>query len=488
MKLNDLLKQLTYEVVQGDITIEIKHLCWDSRRIAPNSIFIAVENKNVDRHDFILEAINKGSKAIVLQHEVPNIPEDITVVKVKNSRKVMAILANRFYGEPSKHLKLVGITGTNGKTSTTFFMEGIIEYLGKRTGIIGTIKNAVGPSKLNTIKFNPTTPDSMELQSSFTEMISQKVEYAIMEVTSIALAKDRVEGCDFDIGIFTNLSEDHLDEHGTMEAYKKAKMKLFNMCKKGIVNRDDPVGEEIRLNSNCQVTTFGIYHNADFMAKNITYSSDGVIYTLIHKGIEKEVRLNISGEFSVYNSLAAISGCYLLGFELDDIIRGIDNVYYIPGRFELIPNRKGILTIVDYAHSPDGLKNILISARKISSKGRLIVVFGCGGNRDKNKRPIMGKIASRYADYSIITTDNPRDEEPLSIIGDIEKGFIDNRSCYEIISDRKEAIYKALNMANEGDAVVIAGKGHENYQLIKGLSVYFNDAQIVEDYFIRETI
>lgn len=486
MKLNQLMEGLTYEVIQGDVNTEVKSLGWDSRRTKKGSLFIAVRNKHVNRHDFIMDAIKEGATSIILEDDMYNIPKDITVLKVAHTRQVMAILANRFYHEPSKKLKLVGITGTNGKTSTSFLIDGIIDYIGKQSGLISTIKNTVGPKRLNTVKINPTTPDALELQSSFAEMLEKGVEYAVMEVTSIALERDRVLGCDFDIGVFTNLSRDHLDEHGTMEAYQAAKAKLFHMCKKAVINIDDPVGEAFVSMADCPVTTFGIMRHADFIAKDMHFTSHGGEFTLVHGDVVREVQLSIPGEFTVYNALAAIATCYELGFELDDIIRGIGHVMYIPGRFETVPNLKGIFAIVDYAHSPDSLEHILQSAKKLSS-GKIYLVFGCGGNRDKTKRPIMGKVAGMYADYCIITSDNPRDEDPLEIIRDVEVGMMGSRCIYEKIEDRKKAIFHALSKASKGDIVIVAGKGHENYQLRKGLSIYFNDAEVIEDYFMMET-
>ncbi|QUI24179.1 UDP-N-acetylmuramoyl-L-alanyl-D-glutamate--2,6-diaminopimelate ligase [Vallitalea pronyensis] len=486
MKLSTLMEGLTYEIIQGDVHTDVKQLCWDSRRVKEGALFIAVRNKHVNRHDFIMDAVREGATSIILEDDMYEVPKEVTVLRVDHTRKTMAILANRFYHEPSKKLKLIGITGTNGKTSTSFLIDGIMDHIGKRSGLIGTIKNTVGPKRLKTVKINPTTPDALELQSSFAEMVEKGVEYAVMEVTSTALERDRVIGCDFNIGVFTNLSRDHLDEHGTMEAYQAAKAKLFSMCKKAVINIDDPVGEAFASRAQCPVITFGIMRHADFTAKDIQYTSRGSVFTLVHNDTESKVTLSIPGEFTIYNALAAIASCYALGLELDEIIGGIGQVMFIPGRFERIPNLKDIFTIVDYAHSPDSLEQLLQSAKKLSS-GKIYVVFGCGGNRDKSKRPIMGKIAGMYADHCILTSDNPRDEDPVEIIRDIEVGIMGARCTYEKIEDRKKAIFQALSKASKGDIVIVAGKGHENYQIRKGLSIYFNDAEVIEDYFMMET-
>lgn len=482
MKIYEMLEKLTYDIVQGDVNQEIKHLCWDSRRVKSYSLFITVKNKNVDRHDFVLEAIKSGAIAIVVERDVDDVPNHITVIKVKDSRRAMAVIANNFYKEPSKKLKLVGVTGTNGKTSVTYFISAILHSLGIQTGMISTIENSIGDSKLDTVKLNPTTPDAIELQSSFVEMIDKGVTHSVMEVTSAALSQERVYNCDFDIGVFTNLTRDHLDEHGTMENYKKAKMKLFSMCKDAVINTDDPMGKEIEKNANCPITTYGIDTKADFRASSIMYSNEIVSFSLSHNEVITDVSINIPGKFSVYNALAAIASCSLLGFTLDEIIEGISKINTIPGRFQVVQNDQDILTVVDYAHSPDGLKNILSSVKKIA-KGKIITVFGCGGNRDTTKRSIMGEIAGNYSDFCIITSDNPRNEDPLKIIEDIESGILKTQCPYEKMIDRKHAILKALDKANSGDTVIIAGKGHENYQIIKDDIIYFSDSDILVEYF-----
>ncbi len=482
MKLHELLNELSYEVIQGTVDKEIKNICWDSRKVESDSLFIAVKNRNVDRHDFAAEAVKNGAAAVLVEHEVLEIPEWVTMVKVKNSKRAMAAIAHKYYGEPSKKFNLIGVTGTNGKTSVTYFISKILYSAGRQAGIIGTVENSIGGKKLKTEKLNPTTPDSIELQQSFAEMIKEGATDVAMEVTSSALDQERVYKCDFNIGIFTNLTQDHLEEHGTMENYKKAKMKLFKMCKKAIINADDIIAQDIKLHADCPVITYGIENDADFRASNIKYSLKGVSFCLNYNGMTKKVSLSVPGKFSVYNALAAISACYFSNLTLDEIILGINTIHGVPGRFEVVPNDKDILVIVDYAHSPDSLKNILISVREIT-KGNVITVFGCGGNRDKTKRPLMGEIAGNLSNLSIITSDNPRMEDPKAIIEEIEQGMLKTSCAYEKIENRKEGIFEALNRANKGDAVIIAGKGHETYQILREKIIHFDDKEVVNEYF-----
>ncbi|GCD10112.1 UDP-N-acetylmuramoyl-L-alanyl-D-glutamate--2,6-diaminopimelate ligase [Clostridium tagluense] len=482
MKLYEILKGIDYEILVGDLNLEVCSITWDSRNVDRNSLFIAVKNKNIDRHDFVLDAISNGSIALVVEYEIPNIPEDITVIKVKDARKSMAIIAKNYYENPTEKLKIIGVTGTNGKTSVSYFISEILQALQVKCGIIGTIENTVAGKKMKTKKLNPTTPDSIELQGSFAEMLCYGATHAVIEVTSSALSQDRVYGCKFDIGVFTNLTQDHLEEHGTMENYKNAKLKLFKMCKKGIINIDDAIATYIMATANCELITYGIENDCDFRAINIKYTSSGVNFNLVHNNEIREVQLSIPGRFSVYNALAAIASVYWLGLNLDDIIKAVKEIKGVPGRFQAIPNSKGILTIVDYAHSPDGLENILTSVKEFA-KGRIILVFGCGGNRDTGKRAKMGEIAGKYSDYCIITSDNPRKEEPSLIIDEIEVGMIKTSCSYEKIQDRRQAISKALGMAEAFDTVIIAGKGHENYQVLKDETIHFSDEEVVREYF-----
>lgn len=484
MKLSELLKDLTYEVMQGTNNIEIESIGWDSRRVTQNSLFICVKNRNVDRHDYAAIAVQNGAVALVVEHDVEEIPHRITIIKVQDSKEAMARIASIYYGKPSKKFNLIGVTGTNGKTSVTYFVSKVLESAGRLTGIIGTIQNTLGGKELKTEKLNPTTPDSIELQKSFKEIAEGGASDVVMEVTSSALDKGRVYECDFNIGAFTNLSQDHLEEHETMENYKNAKLKFFKMCRKTLTNIDDPVSKEIKEIATGEVYTYGIEKEADFKAFDVIYSLNSVDFYLRFNNEVKKVKFNVPGRFSVYNALATIGICYLSGLKLDIIIDCLKNITGVPGRIEKVPNNKGILAVVDYAHSPDSLENIIKSMREIS-QGKIITVFGCGGNRDKTKRPIMGEIAGRLSDFVVITSDNPRKEETMTIINEIEQGILKTSCDYSKLENRKEAIFKALNKASLGDVVIIAGKGHETYQIIGDNTIHFDDRELVTEYFNR---
>ena len=481
MKIYELLDSIDYEILQGDVSGEVNNICWDSRKVKLGDLFICVKNRNIDRHDFIMEAISNGANIVVVEKLVESIPNSITLIKVNDSRRVMAQIANKYYGKLSDKIKLIGVTGTNGKTSIAYYVYEILEKMKIKTGIIGTIENSVCGKKLNTEKLNPTTPDCIELQKMFKEIIKNDATHIVMEVSSSALSQDRVYGCNFEIGIFSNFTQDHLEEHKTMENYKKAKMKLFNMCKTAIINIDDSVGKEIVDSRCCDIITYGIQGNADFKASDIIYLNNGMKFKLKYKNYEKEVYSKLSGKFNIYNILATIATCYKLTKNLDEIILYISGINGAPGRFQVVNNKKGVMSIVDYAHNPNGLENILKSARQICNK-RVIVVFGCGGDRDKSKRAIMGKIAGELADMCILTSDNPRNEEPNKIIEEIESGLKYTECCYKKIVDRKEAILYAIKEGNQDDIVIIAGKGHEKYQIFKDQTIYFNDVEIIKNY------
>ncbi len=483
MQVKDLLKGLEYRVVQGSEDTAITSVAWNSRKVRPGALFICVKGKNVDRHTFAAQAVEGGASVLVAERLLPELPPRVTLIVTPDTRKAMARIASLYYGQPSKALSLIGITGTKGKTSVSWYIAGIFEKAGYKAGVIGTIENRYGSKKARADKINPTTPDALELQSMLREMADEGVNPVAMEVTSIALVNNRVDDCHFEIGVFTNLSQDHLDEHGTMENYKNAKLLLFEKCTQVVANADDPVFHDIlKVAGDKKILSFGIKKPADLTAENIEQELNGVRFTLCFPGEKQEVSLKVPGIFSVYNALAAAGACFLRGLSPQAIAEGLCALEGVKGRFEVIPNSKGIQVIIDYAHNPDSLENVLRTIKEMGS-GKITVVFGCGGNRDRDKRPIMGKIAGQWADYVIITTDNPRLEDPLDIARDIEQGVKETDCPHEFLLGREWAIKKALERAGTGDTVLIAGKGHETYQVFSDRAIHFDDTRVVKDYF-----
>lgn len=479
MKLYELIRDLDYISINGDLYMDITNVCYDSRKIKKNSIFVCINGNNVNGHDYINKAIKNGAVAVIVEEEFQFKSEKIALIKVTNTKSALASIANLFYKEPSKDINLVGVTGTNGKTTVIHYIKDILEGYGKSTGLIGTLGYELKDKEINIEKINPTTPEALELQAIFREFIDKGAENAVMEVTSSALAKYRVDFCDFNVGVFTNLSEDHLEEHGTMENYKNEKMKLFHKCNIGIINIDDKTGKEIIEKSSCKVLTYGINEAADIRATEIKYKNDSVMFKVNYKNISQEVNINVPGKFTVYNVLAAIGACYGIGIDINEILKIVSNIKHVPGRLEMIANNENKNIIVDYAHTPDALEKLLMMARDITD-GKLITVFGCGGDRDRSKRKVMGMAAGILSDYCIITSDNPRNEDPLRIIEEIEDGMERIDSKYEKIVDRKKAIEKAVNLLKEDDLLLIAGKGHEDYQIIGNTKIHFDDREIVK--------
>lgn len=481
MLLKELLDGIKYELVQGELTQDVDTIIYDSRIKTKQGLFIAIEGFTVDGHRFIETAIQNGAKVVVVQKDI-FVKHDVTVIKVVDTRKVMAILANNMYQCPSQKLNLVGVTGTNGKTSITFLLGQILEAYKQKIGIIGTIENRIGEQ---VIKAERTTPESIDLQRLFNKMVESNVKYTLMEVSSHALELNRVEGCQFKVGIFTNLTQDHLDFHHTMENYALAKAKLFGLCDKGIINVDSEYAEIILGNSKCDVITYGIEHKADYMAKDICITADGVTYKLVTPNDTYEVSVPIPGKFTVYNTMSVIIAAKELGLPMEHILETLKKVKGVPGRIQSFSSERGYSVIVDYAHTPDGLENVLQAITQFA-KGKIITVFGCGGDRDNTKRPIMGEVASKYSNHIIITSDNPRSEEPNKILDQIEVGAKKYTTPYVKIEDRKQAIITALQEATEGDVVLIAGKGHENYQILKDRIIHFDDSEIVREFIKQE--
>ncbi|MCD8390221.1 MAG: UDP-N-acetylmuramoyl-L-alanyl-D-glutamate--2,6-diaminopimelate ligase [Firmicutes bacterium] len=442
--------------------IEITGIAYDSRNVLPGNIFVCIKGFESDGHIYAKKAVENGAAVIVAQDEIDI---DVPVWYVKNSRRELAKLSCKYYGNPSEKFKLIGVTGTNGKTTTTYLIKDILEKAGKRVGVIGTNQNVIGDKVLVTQSTTPTTPNSLELQQLFSEMAAGDAEFVVMEVSSHALELDRVYGCRFDVGVFTNLTQDHLDFHKTMENYLKAKERLFDISEKGVVNYDDDYGKRITEEKECDFLKTGFGGGCDLTVSNMSISADGDEFDVSYKGETYHMHLSIPGKFSVYNAVSAIGAAIQLGIDMETIQAGIRDAKGVVGRVEVVPTDTDYTVIIDYAHTPDGLENI-IKAVKEFAKGRVITLFGCGGDRDTTKRKIMGEIAGRFSDYSIITSDNPRTEDPISIVAMIEEGIKETGAEYTVIVDRRKAIDYALHFAEKDDVIILAGKGQETYQII----------------------
>ncbi len=473
MKLNELL-YTGLNIIKGKDDTIVSSVEIDSRKVTENTMFVCIKGINVDGHNYIKSAIEKGASVIVVSDERDYSEFDATFVRCENSREALSLLASKFYGEPTKDFTLIGVTGTNGKTSTTYFAEQILRAINKKTGVIGTTGALINGEAIEFSFETSTTPDAHQLQSVFSKMRDEKTEVVVMEVTSQGLDQKRVFGSNFDVGIFTNLTQDHLDYHGTMEEYFKAKCLLFDNAKNIVVNIDDEYGKKIcSLYKN--VFTVSLNGKADLCAENIEYFGDGSTFDITYNGVTKNIRVNTPGKFTIYNILCAIGALIKIGVDFDVIVESISAIKGVRGRIESIENDRGIAVLVDYAHTPDGLFNICSSVREFT-KGRVITVFGCGGDRDRTKRPIMADIASKLSDITIVTSDNPRTENPDEIVKEVATG-IDKTKEHFIIVDRAEAIRKAIEIAKENDSVIVAGKGHEDYQIIGTTKIHFDDVE-----------
>jgi len=482
MLLNELLKNIDVLNITGNTDTEIRGVTYDSRKALPGYLFVCIDGFATDGHLFAQQAVDNGATALVVEKDVSIIGE-VIIIKVTDTREALAGISARWFGHPSENMRLIGITGTKGKTTSTYMVRSILEKAGNTVGLIGTVANCIGNEK---IPARRTTPESYDLQEMFEKMRDKGADTVVMEVSSQGLKLHRVSFCDFDIGVFTNFSKDHIGgfEHPDMEDYFNSKMKMFSLCKKGIVNIDSPHGEIIAGEAKCEIYTYGIEKEADVKAKNIITHSDSVEFECITPWFTEKFKVSVPGTFSVYNALAAISICGLLGVSPRYISDGLKNVQ-IPGRAEVVPTPgKEYTVMIDYAHSPESLENIL-STVKSFVKGRLISVFGCGGDRDKSKRPVMGEISGRIADFTIITSDNPRTEVPADILADIESGIKRTEGKYTVIEDRTEAIRYAMNNAKKDDIIVLAGKGHETYQIFKDKTIHYDEREIVTD-ILRE--
>jgi UDP-N-acetylmuramoyl-L-alanyl-D-glutamate--2,6-diaminopimelate ligase len=484
MELKKVLNGIENYKSKGDLEIDVLSVEDNSKNVKPGSLFVAIKGFEADGHDYVEEAISNGAIAVVLDMNADlkkiKISSEIVVILVQDSRVALAIAACNFYGNASKKFTLIGVTGTKGKTTTTYMIKSILEKMGKKVGLIGTIENYIGDKSLGAS--NRTTPGSVELQKTFSQMAEEKVDVVVMEVSSQSLKLNRVLGSYFDIGVFTNFSGDHISqkEHSDMNDYFKSKEKLFAMCKIGYANADDfKTSILIKDFPKCEFKTYGIDNTCDLLAKDVTITNISVDYKVKIGNKNERIRVDIPGRFSVYNSLAAIAVCVDLGATVENIKETMEEIT-IPGRSELVNNSGDYPIMIDYAHTPESLSCIL-QAVKTYTKGRVISVFGCGGDRDREKRALMGEVSGKIADYTIVTTDNPRTEKPEDIISEIEKGISKTKGKYEVIVDRKEAIKKAITMMNKKDIVVLAGKGHEKYQEIGKEKFEFDERVIVKE-------
>ncbi|MBA3962961.1 MAG: UDP-N-acetylmuramoyl-L-alanyl-D-glutamate--2,6-diaminopimelate ligase [Chthoniobacterales bacterium] len=482
MQLKTLTPAIPIRQVIGPLEREVEGIYYDSRRVQKNGLYVAVRGAAVDGHQFTDQAIEKGATTIVVEH--PETHARATSLVVDDSRRALADLAFAFHKKPALRLKMAGVTGTNGKTTTAFLLKHICESAGLRSGLIGTVRYQIGERVLPATR---TTPESADLQELLAQMVGAGCKAAIMEVSSHALAQERTRGLEWDVAIFTNLTQDHLDFHRTMDEYFEAKAGLFTSLtnqpnKKSaasVINLDDRYGEQIvkRLGEDAPVTTYGLAQRADFRASNYRTEFGGTSFQLDARGRSYLVRVPLIGRFNVSNALAALAAASSLGINVRDAVLSLSKAPQVPGRLEAVPAKRQFQIFVDYAHTDDALLNVLKTLRELSPR-RLICVFGAGGDRDQQKRPLMGRVADQNADFSIITSDNPRKEDPLAIIEEVKKGFRSNN--YEAVPDRAEAIARAIALAQPRDIVLIAGKGHESYQEFADHTIPFDDLQAAQ--------
>lgn len=484
MELKSVIAGIDGLKAKGNLDINIETIETDSRKVTKNAMFVAIVGFKTDGHEYIKQAIENGAKAIMIEQGAKinkgDFTEDITIIMAPNTRIAIAKIACNFYKNPSKKLKLIGVTGTKGKTTTTFMIKAILEEHGKKVGLIGTIANYIGDKNLG--ESSRTTPDSLELQRLFSKMVEEDVEYAIMEVSSQALKLHRIEGCAFEIGVFTNFSEDHIskNEHPDMEDYFNSKLELIKMSKTSYINSDDyRVSKIKRMFPDNDIKTYGIDNEANLIAKDITITNSSVDFKVKIAGKNERIKIGIPGRFSVYNSLAAISVTSKICEDAEKVKNALLNTR-VPGRSEIVDNKRGLTIMIDYAHSPESLQSIL-SAVKSYTRGKVISIFGCGGDRDRTKRPIMGQISTSIADFTIITSDNPRTEDPAEIVKEIEVGAKKSKGEFITIVNRTEAIKHAISIATKNDVIVLAGKGHETYQEINGVKNHYDEREIIKE-------
>ena len=476
MKLRELLRDIEVLKLRADLEMEVADISYDSRTAGQGDLFVAITGFESDGHTFIPAAVERGAAAVLCEKEPAC---EIPYVLVENSRYALAIASRNYFRDPGGEMQLIGVTGTNGKTTTTMLIKHLLEeQRGAKVGLVGTNQNMIGYEALPTER---TTPESYELQKLFREMADAGCRYVVMEVSSHSLALHRVAGLRFAVGVFTNLTQDHLDFHGSMDEYARTKALLFSQCEQGAVNLDDDYAELMIDSAKCPVFTYSARMNeANLVAKDIRLYPDSVKFCALTTGVLERVYLGIPGKFSVYNALAAIACGLLLGMSCSQCAQGLKTAEGVKGRAEVVPTDGDYTILIDYAHTPDALENILRSMKEVSA-GRVVALFGCGGDRDRTKRPKMGKIAVDCADFVIVTSDNPRTEAPDAIIADILTGIEGAKTPYKVIEDRREAIAYAIEHHRPGDVIVLAGKGHETYQIIGKTKHHMDEREIVAE-------
>ena len=473
MKLKELLRGLEILESNADFEMNIEAVAYDSRKVTPGSLFVAITGFASDGNRFIPMALEKGA-AVVVTAKKPE--SDLPYVLVTSDRYALAMIGTNFYGHPAESMTMIGVTGTNGKTSVTLLLKHVLEKaLGAKVGLIGTMENLVGDEVIPTER---TTPESFELQGLFARMRDAGCTHVVMEVSSHALTLDRVGGVHFDVAAFTNLTEDHLDFHKTMDAYCEAKAELFARCGKAVINADDPYAPRMMEKATCPVTTYSL-HSGALCAESLELHAEGICFEAVKESKTTKVSLGIPGKFTVYNALAVLGIADALDISMEDAAAALATAKGVKGRIEVVPTPTTPYSVlIDYAHTPDGLENVLTSVKDFC-KGRVIAVFGCGGDRDPIKRPIMGRIGVTESDFAIITSDNPRTEDPMAIIEDILKGVSEEQGDYIVVPERRNAIRYAMDIAEKDDIIILAGKGHETYQEINGVKYHLDEREEV---------
>ncbi len=479
MKLAQLIKNIEVIDCTADADLEISGISYDSRHTQPGDLFVAIKGFETDGHRYIPKAMERGAAAVLCE----DAPQDgIPYVRIRDCRYGLAIVSRDFFGNPSKEMKIVGFTGTSGKTSSTHLLKHVLEsQCGAKVGLIGTNGNMIGAELLHT---EHTTPESYELHRLFRQMADAGCSHVVMEVSSHSLTLERVAGICFDVAVYTNLSQDHLDLHGTMEEYAAAKKKLFSQCKTACINADDDWAAFMAEGVTCPILRYSARNNdADLIAKDIRLNASGVRFAAVLGNDLALTRLEIPGMFSVYNALSVMAAGVGLGLRIDQCAQGLNTAAGVKGRMESVPTDGDYHIIIDYSHKPDALEKALKTLKPVT-KGRLVALFGCGGDRDRGKRPVMGSIAARNADFVIVTSDNPRTENPMDIINEILPGLKEGRAASKVICDRREAICWAIDNAAPGDVILLAGKGHEDYQVVGHEKHHMDEREIVAEHLI----